>query len=293
MTKKVLYKVERCFLDTDMVKSPNFPSAKELFKLARAVADKVELISTDRLSDADLGRRIGFESARTSRWKHGQIAVSDSARLIALSQALDIDLTVLSHVAAGYITSDEALEILSDANNLVRFLGDQMVLPADNQSLSLVSDNTRFKIIRRSPSHYRRQPKGVTKEGAVEAEDIPAALLVDDSQTAIRNFRNLTGEGTGIEGVVARTGCEGLVAAGKYQPQIVIFDLFIGQVDGFAAIRSISENETTSEAEVYASSTILTPDIVRTAMGSGARDVLQRPLNSKTLATLVGRARNR
>lgn len=276
-----------------MSKTTNFPPAKELFQLARAVADKLELKVADRLSDADIGRRIGFESARTSRWKHGQIAVQDAARLIALSQALDIDLTVLSHVAAGYLTAVEALTILSDVNNLVRFLGDQLVLPMDNQTVSIISDATRFKVIRRSPSHYRRQPKGLGKEGAMETDEKPIVLLVDDSPSTIRNFRNLIGEGMGMDGLVAKNAVEGLILAGKFQPQVIIFDLFIGQADGFAALRAIVENDATSEAEVYAVSAALTPEIVRMALGSGAREVLQRPLNSRTLGSLVARARVR
>ncbi len=276
-----------------MSKNPNFPPAKELFRLARAVADNAAPTEEERMSDAEIGRRIGFESARTSRWKYGQIAVQDAARLIALSQALDIDLTVLSHVAAGYLTADEALGYLADANTLVRFLGDQMVLPSDNQTMTLISDNTRFKVIRRSPSHYRRQAKGLSKEGAMETEDTPAVLLVDDAPSTIRNFRNLVGGGAGVEGFVARNAVEGLILAGRTQPRVVIFDLFIGQADGFAAVRAIVENDTTSEAEVYAASSALTPEIVRNAMGVGAREVIQRPLNSRTLTNLVARARNR
>ena len=276
-----------------MSKNANFPPAKELFRLARAVADKLELVSTDRLSDADIGRHIGFESARTSRWKHGQIAVQDSARLIALSQALDIDLTVLSHVAAGYLTADEASAILADTDRLIRFLGEQLMLPADNQSVSLIAETVRFNVIRRSPAHYRRRPKGLGKEGVSDSDDTPAVLLVDDNPTTIRNFRNLTAEGSGIQGITAMSAVDALILAGKHHPQIIIFDLFIGRADGFAAIRSLSENETTSEAEIYAASASLTPDIVRTAMGSGAKEVLQRPLNSRTLGTISARARNR
>ena len=275
-----------------MSKNANFPPAKELFRLARAVADKLELLSTDRLSDADIGRRIGFESARTSRWKHGQIAVQDAARLIALSQALDIDLTVLSHVAAGYLTADEALAILGSSDNLVRFLGDQLVLPGDNQVMSLVSETLRFKVIRRSPAHYRRGPKGLGKESAMESDDTPTVLLVDNSSSTIRNFKNLTSDGSGVEGIVASSAVEALILAGKHQPQVIIFDLFIGQADGFAAVRALSESDATSEAEIYAVSTALTPDIVRSALGSGAKEVLQRPLNSRTLGVLTARARN-
>lgn len=286
-----VYKYTRMFLDKYMVNTCNFPSSKELFRLARSIANQQEKGTSEILSDADLGKRIGFESARTSRWKHGQISVQDADRLIALSQALDIDITVLCHVAAGYLTADEALEILSNTSNLVRFLGEQMVLPGDNQIVTLISDNTRFKVTRRTSSHYRRQPKGTGKDSFSELEDIPSILLVDDSPSTIRNFKNLTGEVTGIEGIVSRTGIEGLIAAGKYQPRIVIFDLFIGNLDGFAAIRTISKEKLTSEAEVYASTLSMSPDIVRNALGSGAYDVLQRPLNSKILTTLIQRAR--
>jgi CheY-like chemotaxis protein len=276
-----------------MSKALNFPASRELFQLARTVADKLERGALDRLSDAEIGKFIGFESARTSRWKHGQIAVQDSARLIALSQALDIDLTVLAHVASGALSAEEALDILSSANRLVRFLGEQMVLPEDNQGLTMVSDSTRFKIIRRSPGHYRRQPKRIGREGAMDSDPDhePTVLLVDDSNSTIRYFRNLTGSGTGFSGIIARTGPEALIAAGKTQPQLVIFDLFIGQIDGFAAVKSIVESDATKEAEVFATSLSLDGEIVRAALGAGAVEVIRRPLHSKVLTALLHRTR--
>lgn len=274
-----------------MPRTANFPASKELFRLAREVADRQEDNVTERLSDADIGRLIGFESARTSRWKHGQIAVQDAARLLALSQSLDIDLAVLSHVAAGYHSASEALEILSSPARLVRFLSEQLVLPGDNQSLTLISDNTRAKIIRRTQQHYRRSAKRIGREGVEENEENPTALLVDDSRQTIRFFRRLTGTGTGIHGEVARSGPEALIMAGRFQPQLVIFDLYVGQTDGFAAIKSIVESDATSEAEVVATTLSLTPEVTRAAMGVGARDVLQRPLNSRTLNALLNRVK--
>ncbi len=274
-----------------MSKTVNFPASRELFQVARAVADALDRASVDRLSDAEIGKLIGFESARTSRWKHGQIAVQDAARLIALSQALDIDLTVLSHVASGSINATEALEILSNVNRLVRFLGEQMVLPADGLGITMRCANTRFKVIRRSRGHYRRRPKRIGREGAVDTEDEPVVLLVDDNAPTIRYFRNLTGSGTGVNGIVARTGPEALIAAGKAQPQLVIFDLFIGQIDGFAAVKRLAESDATSEAEVYATSLSVTNDIVRTALGAGATDVIRRPIQARVLSALINRVR--
>lgn len=277
-----------------MPKSPTFPASRELFRLVRIVADQMDPVENDRLSDAELGRFIAFESARTSRWKHGQIAVQDAGRLIALSQAMDIDLTIISHVAAGYFTAEEALDLLSSSGGLVRFLGEQVVLTMDNQALTMIGDGMRFKIIRRSQGHYRRTVKRMNSKGENdEPLESPTALLVDNTAATIRSFKNLTGQDTGINGVVARTGPEALIAAGNLQPQIIIFDLFIGQIDGFAAIKNIVESDATSEAEVVATSLSLSQEIVRSAIGAGAREVLQRPLNSRTLSHLLNRTRNR
>lgn len=274
-----------------MVKTVQFPASRELFKLARVVVDMRDRGAVERQSDAEIGRYIGFESARTSRWKHGQIAVQDAARLVALSQSLEIDLTVTTHVAAGYLKADEALEILSDTNRLVRFLGEQLVLTQDNQGISAVSDNTRVKVVRRSSGHYKRSAKRIGREAVQEPEGESTVLLVDNSDTTLKYFENLTGPSTGITGVTARTGPEALIAAGKVQPQLVIFDLFIGEVDGFAAVKNIVENRITREAEVIATSLALSPEIIRAARGAGAVDVVQRPLHSRVLTALINRTR--
>ncbi len=243
------------------------------------------------MSDVDIGRVVGFESPRTSRWKHGQIAVVDSARLLALSQSFDIDICVLSHVAAGYLSTGDALKILSDEDKLCRFLGEQMVLSADQQAFSLTSGDTVYRISRRSAGHYHRRAKRIGKGVRGTAEDDVVALLADDEKSTIEAFENLTGSDVGIDGVVARSGAEALVVAGRIRPQLIIVDLFLGGVDGFAALRSLTTDEATQGAEVFATSRSLTPDMVRAALGCGAVEVLQRPLRSRVLNRLLGRLR--
>lgn len=269
-----------------MPADPSFPASRELFKLARTVADAS--IPGERVSDAELGRMIGLESARTSRWKHGQIAVTDAARLLALSQSLDIDIAVLSQVAAGYLTCDEALELAGNERKLVRFLGDQLVLPRDNQVLTIQSgDGSRARVARRSPGRYERSfRRGGSAGLKAEGREI-SVMLVDDDEATLEMFGNLTGPGTGIAGQAIRNGAEALIAAGEQRPRMVLFDLFIGGVDGFAAVRSLASHKATSGTIVIATSLSLTPDLVRAAKGSGAVDVMQRPLRSRPLGKLL------
>jgi len=265
---------------------PSFPASRELFRLARTVADAS--IPGERASDAELGRMIGLESARTSRWKHGQIAVADAARLLALSQSLDIDIAVLSQVAAGYLSCEEALELIGSERKLIRYLGEQLVLPNDNQVLTLQgSDGSRVRVSRRSAGRYERSfRRGGSAGPESEARQI-SVMLVDDDEATLEMFGNLTGPGTGIAGSAIRSGAEALIAAGEQRPRMVLFDLFIGGVDGFAAVRKLSSHKATSGTIVIATSLSMSADVVRAARGSGAADVMPRPLGARPLGKLL------
>lgn len=270
-----------------MTNTPLFPASRELFKLIRAVTDTVG--SAEKTSDAEIGRLIGLESARTSRWKHGQIAVADAARLLALAQSTGVDITLLSHVAAGYMSADEALEILGTEREFVRFLGEQILLPVDDQSLTLISsDGTEARINRRSALRYERPfRRGGSSRRIGDGAGEAMVILADDDPSTIEVFSNLTGKGTGIQGYVARSIPEALVASGDLHPRMVILDIFLGQTDGFAAIRCLSTSEATQGTEVVATSLSLTSDITRAARGSGASSVLERPLRARPLGKLM------
>jgi CheY-like chemotaxis protein len=269
-----------------MPADPSFPASRELFRLARAVADAS--IPGERVSDAELGRMIGLESARTSRWKHGQIAVADAARLLALAQSLDIDITVLSQVAAGYLSCEEALELVGNERELVRYLGEQMVLPGDNQVIVLKGgDGSSARVVRRSRGKYERAFRRGGSAGLEDRAREISVMLVDDDEATLEMFGNLTGPGTGISGRAIRNGPEALIAAGERRPRMVLFDLFIGGVDGFAAVRSLASHKATSGTIVIATSLSMSPELVRAAKGSGAADVMQRPLRARPLGKLL------
>ncbi|MCK9458874.1 MAG: response regulator [Proteobacteria bacterium] len=271
-----------------MARSPLFPASRELFRLARAVVDA--RLPAERVSDADIGRVIGLESARTSRWKHGQIAVGDAARLLALSQSTGVDIAVLSHVAAGYLSAEEAISLLANEREFVRFLGEQLLLPQDGSALSMVaSDGTEARIVRHTAQHYERPFRRGTsaRRAADEREDDVVVLLADDDAATIEMFGNLTGRGTGLVGVVARSLPEALVTAGQIRPRLAIIDLFLGQADGFAALRALRTHEATSATELVATSLAATPDVARAAKGSGAAALLERPLRARPLGKLL------
>lgn len=269
-------------------KVPLFPASRELFRLARAVVDAGR--PEERASDAEIGRIVGLESARTSRWKHGRIAVADAARLLALAQAIGVDVTLLAHVAAGYLSAEEALATLATERDFLRFLGEQILLPGDGQTLAMVAaDGSEARVVRHGAQHYERPFRRGTsaRQAPDDRDDDILVLLADDDAATIDMFGNLTGAGTGLAGVVARSLPEALIAAGRLQPRLAIVDLFLGQADGFAALRALRAHEATSATEIVATSLTATPDVVRAAKGSGASDFLERPLRARALGKLL------
>jgi CheY-like chemotaxis protein len=271
-----------------MAKTPLFPASREVFRLARALTDALRPL--ERVSDADLGRLIGLESARTSRWKHGQISVGDAARLLALAESTGVDISVLSQVAAGYLSAEEAISVLSSERDFVRFLGEQLLLPGDGQSLSMIaSDGTEARVVRHELKRYERPFRrgSSTRHVAEGREGDAVVLLADDDAGTIEMFENLTGKGTGIARAVARSLPEALITAGQIRPRLVVLDLFLGGADGFAAMRCLRSHETTSAAQLVATSLTASPDVVRAAKGSGASDVLERPLRARPFGKLL------
>jgi CheY-like chemotaxis protein/transcriptional regulator with XRE-family HTH domain len=271
-----------------LAKAPIFPASREVFRLARSVVDAQRPL--ERVSDADLGRVIGLESARTSRWKHGMISVGDAARLLALAETTGIDISVLSQVAAGYLSAEEAASVLSSEREFVRFLGEQLLLPGDGQGLAMVaSDGTEARVVRHELKHYERPFRrgSAARHAADDRETDVVVLLADDDAGTIEMFGNLTGKGTGIVGAVSRSLPEALITAGQIRPRLAIIDLFLGQADGFAALRCLRAHEATSATQLVATSLTAGPDVVRAAKGSGASDVLERPLRARPLGKLL------
>ena len=68
----------------------------------------------------------------------------------------------------------------------------------------------------------------------------PAVLLIED-EAHIRRFLRISLEAHGMEVVEARLGEEGLAAAGESNPELVILDLGLPDMDGQTVIRRLRE----------------------------------------------------
>lgn len=262
-----------------------FPGSKELFEVCRAVADRAR--PGERVSDVELGRLVGFENARTSRWKHGHIEVADATRLLALSRALELDLALLVEVAAGKLRAREALALLDDPARHLRFVADTILPGQEGRSVRVTDASGRgFAVEVLGPHKVERREIVVGEGSATAAPVLPRrrlALLADDDPDVALVFRNAARDQPSVDPLVATSLPQALVLAGAQRPDLVLIDLFLPGGDGFAALRALHQNAATAGARLVATTYHPTPEIAERAKASGAQDVVARPLQVRYL----------
>ena len=262
-----------------------FPGSKELFEVCRAVADRAR--PGEHGSDADLGRLVGFENARTSRWKHGRIEVADATRLLALSRSLELDLAILVEVAAGKLRAREALALLEDPLRHLRFIADSVVPGQEGRSVRVTDASGRGFAVEVLGPHKIERREIVVGDGAQSiASVLPRrrlALLADDDPAVAVVFLNAARDQPSVDPLVATSLPQALVLAGAQRPDLVLLDLFLPGGDGFAALRALHQSAGTARARLVATTYHPTAEIAERAKASGAHDVVARPLQVRYL----------
>jgi len=85
---------------------------------------------------------------------------------------------------------------------------------------------------------------------AEKAANIPRILLIDDQDDALKLLGELLREHGNFRVYTARSGMEGLMQVAFRRPQLVILDLRMPEMDGFAVLQELRQNPETSHIPV-------------------------------------------
>jgi two-component system, cell cycle response regulator DivK len=130
-----------------------------------------------------------------------------------------------------------------------------------------------------SASRLRRPPGS--------RHDWPLVLLVDDNPDNRDVYEQyLTFAGYRVE--VAEAGEEGLLKAAALQPNLIVMDIAMPQVDGWEATRRLKAAASTRHIPVVALSGFTVPDAARKALDAGCDRFFTKPLLPDVLATELG-----
>jgi twitching motility two-component system response regulator PilH len=107
-------------------------------------------------------------------------------------------------------------------------------------------------------------------------------LICDDSPTDLANLRNAL-EGTGCLLITATSGEEALKKAKSEKPDVIFLDIVMPGIDGFAACRSLRDDQETKHVPViFVSTKNQKADRVWAQM-QGAKDLVGKPYEKREI----------
>jgi twitching motility two-component system response regulator PilH len=111
-------------------------------------------------------------------------------------------------------------------------------------------------------------------------------LVVDDSPTEVFQFKEML-EQMGYEVVTAENGREGVVMAASEQPDIVLMDIVMPDMNGFQATRQITRSADTKHIPVIIVSSKNQETDKVWGQRQGARGYVTKPVDTEELVSVM------
>ena len=115
-----------------------------------------------------------------------------------------------------------------------------------------------------------------------------AILIVEDNHTNALILRAMLRK-NGYEAVVASDGAEGVEMADRLRPPLVLLDLHMPRLDGFAAAAEMLRRADGAPPVIVAVTANVSPEVHAACLASGFIAVLPKPVMLGTLISTVGR----
>jgi len=111
-------------------------------------------------------------------------------------------------------------------------------------------------------------------------------LLVDDSATTLM-MEQMVLRGQSYDIVTAKNGREAVAVAASEQPDLILLDVVMPEMNGFEACRLIRMHEATKSVPIIMVTTKGEEQNVETGFESGCSDYITKPINGAELLTKV------
>jgi CheY-like chemotaxis protein len=115
----------------------------------------------------------------------------------------------------------------------------------------------------------------------------PKILIVDDSVTTLLMEEMLLKKYTNFDVVQARNGQEAVKVALEEQPSLILMDVVMPKMDGFAACREMRRQEKLKKVPIILVTSRGEPQNVEQGFESGCNDYLTKPIEGNELVQMV------
>ena len=114
-------------------------------------------------------------------------------------------------------------------------------------------------------------------------------LIVDDDPKQLSALKRLfKAYRERIEVRYASNGIDALVQVGAFQPQMVLLDVYMSELDGIEVCRRLKENPQTESMDVVIVTGQLTPEVEQSALEAGAHRCMQKPIDVEIVLQAMG-----
>lgn len=110
-----------------------------------------------------------------------------------------------------------------------------------------------------------------------------ARVLVIDDEPDVRWLIRMSLERAGHEVLAAEDGLRGIAVAQKQRPAIIVLDLMMPVMDGYAVLAELAKDTRTASVPVVVLSARAIPDEADRATSAGARRFLEKPFDPDAL----------
>jgi DNA-binding response OmpR family regulator len=111
-------------------------------------------------------------------------------------------------------------------------------------------------------------------------------LLVDDSETILEMERMILQQDR-YEVVTARDGQEGVTKALALKPDLILMDVIMPRLDGFAAVRRLREHSDTNRVPIVMVTSKAEAESLETGYESGCSDYIIKPIDRMELVAKI------
>lgn len=115
-------------------------------------------------------------------------------------------------------------------------------------------------------------------------------LLVIDDDAAVTDLLTLLLKSQGFEVFATNNSAEGLGMIREVQPDLVILDLMMPEMDGWEVCRSVRQF---SQVPIIILSALNDPSMIASVLDAGADDYLTKPTPSRVLVAHINRLTKR
>jgi two-component system cell cycle response regulator DivK len=114
-------------------------------------------------------------------------------------------------------------------------------------------------------------------------------LIIEDNEQNLYLARFILSR-RGHEIVEARDGREGIAMAAAAQPHLILLDIQLPIMDGYAVARALRENEALRGTPIVAVTSYAMPGDREKALAAGCTGYIEKPINPETFVDELERA---